>query len=234
LTQTIPLPDGGGVFEALEAGVDLADFAGGAAGAGALEFAAGAGFEAVDADAGAGLGLALAVSDDAALVFLLRLFFAGVADESLVPGLLDESVDAVLVLSSVEVFFDRDFLAPVELSAVLVDAVEASLEAAFEDFEERAFLALPASVAEPEAAEVSVADDFELLDRFDLLAELPLLESEVSLAEESVAAAFFLDLLFEALELPEELSVAFASELAEAFLVFFLLVVLLLLLASDC
>jgi hypothetical protein len=164
---------------------------------------------------------------------LLRLFFAGVAEESFVPELLDESVDAVLVLSSVEVFFDRDFLAPVELSAVLVDAVEASPEAVFEDFEERVFLALPASVAEPEAADASVADDFEDLDLFDLLAEVPLLESEVSLAEESVAAAFFLDLLFEALELPAELSVAFASELAEVFLIFFLLVVLLLL-ASDC
>jgi hypothetical protein len=175
--------------------------------------------EAADAEAGAELGLVLAVSDDAALVFLLRLFFAGVAEASLVPGLLDESLDAVLVLSSVEVFFDRDFLAPVELSAVLVDAVEASPEADFEDFEERVFLALPASAAEPEAAEVSVADDFEDLDLFDLLAEVPLLESEVSLAEESVAAAVFLD---------------FASELAEVFLVFFLFVVLLLLLASDC
>lgn len=84
------------------------------------------------------------------------------------------------------------------------------------------------SVAEPEAAEVSVAAGFDDVDFFDVVVELPL-ESEVSLAEVSVPAAFFLDLL---LELPEELSVALASELAAVFFDFFLLVVLLLL-ASD-
>ncbi|MGC1968707.1 MAG: hypothetical protein WA673_19760 [Candidatus Acidiferrales bacterium] len=159
---------------------------------------------------------------------MLRLFFAGVADESSVAELLDESVDAVFVLSSAEVFFDRDFFEPVELSAVLVDDVEASPDADFEDFEECVFLVLPVSVAEPEAAEVSVAAGFDDVDFFDVVVELPL-ESEVSLAEVSVPAAFFLDLL---LELPEELSVALASELAAVFFDFFLLVVLLLL-ASD-
>ena len=48
-----------------------------------------------------------------------------------------------------------------------------------------------------------------------------------------MAAAFFLDLLLEVPELPEELTVALASELAAVFFDFFLLVVLLLL-ASDC
>ncbi|MGA8023168.1 MAG: hypothetical protein WB990_09390, partial [Candidatus Acidiferrales bacterium] len=173
-----------------------------------------------------------AESDEAVLVFLLRLFFAGVAAESSAAELLAESADAVLVLSSAEVFFDRGFFAFVKLSAALVDAVEASPDADFEDFEEPVFLALPVSVAEPEAAEVSVAAAFEDLVFFDLLVELPL-ESEVSLAEVSVAAAFFLDLLLEVPELPEELTVALASELAAVFFDFFLLVVLLLL-ASDC
>ena len=85
--------------------------------------------------------------------------------------LLAESADAVLVLSSAEVFFDRGFFAFVKLSAALVDAVEASPDADFEDFEEPVFLALPVSVAEPEAAEVSVAADFEDLVFFDLLVE---------------------------------------------------------------
>lgn len=230
-TQTIPLPEGGGVFAALDAGAAFADFAGAAAGAGALELAAGAGVDFAGADAGAAFGLALAESDDAVLAFLLRLFFAAVAEESSAVELLAESVDAVLVPASAEVFFDRDFFDPVELSAVLVDVLEASPDADFEDFVERVFLVPPVSVAEPDAAEVSAADDFDDLDFFDVLVELPL-ESEISLADVSVAAAFFLDLLWEA---PEELSVALASELAAVFLLFFLLaVVLLLRLASDC
>jgi len=59
------------------------------------------------------------------------------------------------------------------------------------------------------------------------------LDAEESVGDESDDAAFFLDLLLEVPVLPEELSVAFASELVVAFLDFFLLVVLLLL-ASDC
>jgi hypothetical protein len=164
---------------------------------------------------------------------LLRLFFAGVADESSAAELLDESLDAVLVLESAEVFFDGDFFEAVELSSALVGAVEVSPDADFEDFVECVFLVLPVSVAEPEAAELSVAADFEDLDFFDLLVEPPALESAVSLAAVSDVAAFFFDLLLEALELPEELSDAFASELAEVFFDFFLLVALLLL-ASDC
>lgn len=197
---------------------------------GALELTAGAGVDFAAADAGAELELALAESDEAALVFLLWLFFAGVAEGSSVAELLDESVDAVLVLSSAEVFIDRDFFEPLELSAVVVDVLDASPDADLDDFEERVFSVLPVSVAEPEAAGVSVAADFDDLDFFDLLVEPPL-ESEVSLAEVSVTAAFFLDLL---LEVPEELSVALALELAAVVFVFFLLAVLLLLLASDC
>lgn len=197
---------------------------------GALELTAGAGVDFAAADAGAELELALAESDEAALVFLLWLFFAGVAEGSSVAELLDESVDAVLVLSSAEVFIDRDFFEPLELSAVVVDVLDASPDADLDDFEECVFSVLPVSVAEPEAAGVSVAADFDDLDFFDLLVEPPL-ESEVSLAEVSVTAAFFLDLL---LEVPEELSVALALELAAVVFVFFLLAVLLLLLASDC
>lgn len=232
-TQTIPLPEGGGVFEAREAGADFVDLAGAAAGAGAVELAAGGGVAAAGAEPDAEVELGLE-PDAVALVFVLRLFFAGVADESSVADGLDESVEAVFVPAAAEVFFEDDFFEPVAVSAVFVGAVEASLDAGFEDFDDRVFLALPESLAEPEASEVSVAADFDDLDFFDLLAEVPLLESDVSFAEESVAVVFFLDLLLEVPELPEELSVALASELADDFLVFSLLVVLLLLLASDC
>lgn len=231
-TQTIPLPAGGGVFEALGAGADFADLAEAAAGTGALELASGAGvdFGGAEADAGAALGLALAELEDAALVFLLRLFFAAAAEESSAAELSDESVDAVLVPASAEVFFARDFFAPVELSVALVDAVDAPADV---DFDDRVFLVLPESLAEPESVDVSLAADFDDLDFFDLLVELPL-ESEASLADVSVAAGFCLDLLLEVPELPEELSVALASELVDVFFDFFLLAVPLLLLASDC
>jgi hypothetical protein len=76
LTQTIPLPDGNRVLEALEAGVGFAAFAGAAAGAGALELAAGGGFEAAEADAGAELGL-VALAPELTAVF--SIFFLLVA-----------------------------------------------------------------------------------------------------------------------------------------------------------
>jgi hypothetical protein len=231
-TQTIPLPDGGGVFEALEAAADFVDLAGAAAGAGADELAAGGGVAAAGAEPDAEVELAL--EPDAALVFVLRLFFAGAVDESPAAELLEESADAGCVLASADVFFDRVFLALVEVSAVLVDAAEESPDADFEDFEDRVFFAVAESVAEPDAAEVSVAADSDDLDFFDLLAEVSLLESAASFADESPAAVFFLDLLLDVAELPEELSAALVSEFAVVFFDFFLLVVLLLLLASDC
>ncbi|MFZ0582900.1 MAG: hypothetical protein WA690_01165 [Candidatus Acidiferrales bacterium] len=231
-TQTIPLPEGGGVFEALDAGADFTGLAGAAAGAGADELAADVGVAAAGAEVDAEVELGLE-PDDTALVFVLRLFFASAVDESAAAGLLEESADAGCALASAEVFFERDFFEPVELSEALVDAVPASPDADFADFDEGVFLVLPVPLAEPELAEVSVAADFDDLDFFDLLAEVPLLESAVSLAEESVAAVFVLDLLVEVPELPEEVSVALASELGDVFLVFFLLVVLLAL-ASDC
>lgn len=229
-TQTIPLPAGGGVFEALEVFADLAGFAGAAAGAGAAELAA----RGADASAEAGAELDFDLSLEVAavvLVFLLRLFFGGVVEDSSVAVALEESVDAGFALASAEVFFDRDFFAPVDGSAVAVDAVDASLEAAFDDLEDRDFLVPAASAPDSDFAEVSLAADFEDLDFFDLLAEVPLLASAVSLEEESADAVFFLDLL---LAVPAELSFVLASELAEVFFDFFFAVVLLLLLASDC
>lgn len=86
-----------------------------------------------------------------------------------------------------------------------------------------------ASVVDPDVAEVSADADF--ADFFDLLEVVLPLDAEESVADESDDAAFFLDL--EVPVLPEELSVAFASELVVVFLDFFLLVVLLLL-ASGC
>jgi hypothetical protein len=232
-TQTIPLPEGGGVFDALEAG---ADFAGAAAGAGAFELAAGGGVEAAGAEVEAEPEVEPALELDAeagvsALVFLLRVFLVEDADASSVVGAFDESVAAALVLASGDVFFDRDFFEPVDVSGVAVDAEDVSLEVDLEDLEDLDFLVPAASVVDPDVAEVSADADF--ADFFDLLEVVLPLDAEESVADESDDAAFFLDLLLEVPVLPEELSVAFASELVVAFLDFFLLVVLLLL-ASDC
>jgi hypothetical protein len=232
-TQTIPLPEGGGVFDALEAG---ADFAGAAAGAGAFELAAGGGVEAAGAEVEAEPEVEPALELDAeagvsALVFLLRVFLVEDADASSVVGAFDESVAAALVLASGDVFFDRDFFEPVDVSGVAVDAEDMSLEVDLEDLEDLDFLVPAASVVDPDVAEVSADADF--ADFFDLLEVVLPLDAEESVADESDDAAFFLDLLLEVPVLPEELSVAFASELVVAFLDFFLLVVLLLL-ASDC
>ncbi|MGA8409961.1 MAG: hypothetical protein WB680_22510 [Candidatus Acidiferrales bacterium] len=229
-TQTIPLPAGGGVFEALEVFADLAGFAGAAAGAGAVELAAGGGVASAEAGAEVDFELSLEV-DAVVLVFLLRLFFAGVVEDSSVAGALEESVDAGFALASAEVFFDRDFFGPVDVSAVAVDAVAASLEEAFDDLEDRDFSVPAESAADSDFAEVSVAADLEDLDFFALLAEAPLFESAVSFEEASADAVFFLDLLT---AVPVELSFPPASELAEVFLDFFFAVVLPLLLASDC
>jgi hypothetical protein len=233
-THTIPLPEGGGVFEAAEAGVDFADLAGAAAGAGAFELAAGGGVDAAGVEAAAEPDDELAFELDAeagasALVSLLRVFLVEDVDASSVVGAFDESV-APFVLASAEVFFERDFFAPVDVSAVAGGAADVSLDADLEDLDD--FLAPVVSDPDPEVAEVSAVADFE--DFFDLLEVVLPLEAEESAADESDDAAFFLDLL---LDVPElllvELSVAFASELAAVFLDFFLLVVLLLL-ASDC
>lgn len=235
-TQTIPLPEGGGVFDALEAGADFADFAGAAAGAGAFELAAGGGVEAagVEAEAEPEVEPALELDAEAgvsALVFLLRVFLVEGADASSVVGAFDESVAAALVLASADVFFDRDFFEPVDVSGVAVDAEDVSLEVDLEDLEELDFLVPAASVVDPDVAEVSADADF--ADFFDLLEVVLPLDAEESVADESDDAAFFLDLLLEVPALPEELSVAFASELVVVFLDFFLLVVPLLL-ASGC
>jgi hypothetical protein len=259
-TQTIPLPEGGGVFDALEAG---ADFAGAAAGAGAFELAAGGGVEAAGAEAEAEPEVEPALELDAeagvsALVFLLRVFRVEDADASSLVGAFDESVAAALALASGDVFFDRDFFEPMDVSGLAVDAEDVSLEVDLEDLEDLDFLVPAASVVDPDVAEVSAAADLEGLDDFlapvvsdpdpeaaevsadadfadffDLLDVVLPLDAEESVADESDDAAFFLDLLLEVPVLPEELSVAFASELVVAFLDFFLLVVLLLL-ASDC
>jgi hypothetical protein len=229
-TQTIPLPEGGAVFDALEA---VADLAGAAAGAGAFELAAGGGVAAggVEAEDEPDVELALELDAEAgasALVFLLRVFLVEDVDASSVAGAFDESVAAAL--ASTEVFFDRDFFDPVDVSAVAVDAVDVSLAADLEDLDD--FLVAVVSDPDPEVAEVSAVADFE--DFFGSLeVVLPLL-AEASVVDESDDAAFFLDLLLEVPVLPEELSVALASELAVVFLDFFLLVVLLLLLASGC
>jgi hypothetical protein len=234
-TQTIPLPEGGGVFDALEAGADFADLAGAAAGAGAFELAAGGGVEAggVEAEPEPDVELALELDAEAgasALVFLLRVFLVEDVDASSVAGAFDESVAAAFVLASAEVFFDRDFFDPVDVSAVAVDSADVSLAADLEDLDD--FLVAVVSDPDPEVAEVSAVADFE--DFFGLLeVVLPVL-AEASVVDESDDAAFFLDLLLEVPVLPEELSVALASELAVVFLDFFLLVVLLLLLASGC
>jgi hypothetical protein len=259
-TQTIPLPEGGGVFDALEAGVD---FAGAAVGAGAFELPAGGGVDAagVEAEAEPDVELALELGTEAgasALVFLLRVFLVEDVDAFSVAGAFDESVAAAFVLASTDVFFDRDFFESVDVSGVGVDAVDASLEADLEDLEDLDFLVPAASVVDPAVAEVSAAADFEdfdffvlavsvadpevaevsadvdFEDFFDLLEVVLPLDAEESVADESDDAAFFLDLLAEVPELPVELSVALASELAVVFLDFFLLVVLLLLLASGC
>lgn len=232
-TQTIPLPEGGGVFDALEAG---ADFAGAADGAGAFELAAGGGVEAAGAEAEAEPEVEPAFELDAeagvsALVFLPRVFLVEDADASSIVGAFDESVAAALVLASGDVFFDRDFFEPVDVSGVAVDAEDVSLEVDLEDLEDLDFLEPAASVVDPDVAEVSADADF--ADFFDLLEVVLPLDAEESVADESDDAAFFLDLLLEVPVLPEELSVAFASELVVAFLDFFLLVVLLLI-ASDC
>ena len=193
-----------------------------------------------------------------ALVFLLRVFLVEDADASSVVGTFDESVAAALVLASADVFFDRDFVEPVDVSGVAVDAEEVSLEAGLEDLEDLDFLVPAASVVDPDVAEVSAAADLEDLDDFlvpvasdpdpevaeasadadfadffDLLEVALPLDAAESVADESDDAAFFLDLLLEVPVLPEELSVAFESELVVVFLDFFLLVVLLLL-ASGC
>jgi hypothetical protein len=235
-TQTIPLPEGGGVFEALEAGVDFADSAG-AAGAGAFELPVGAGFDAagVEAEAEPDVELALELGAEAgasALVFLLPVFLVEDVAAFSVAGAFDESVAAAFVLASTDVFVDRDFFEPVDVSGVAVDAADASLEADLEDLEDLDFLVPATSVVDPAVAEVSADVDFE--DFFDLLEVVLPLDAEESVAEESDDAAFFLDLLAEFPELPVELSVALASERAVVFLDFFLLVVLLLLLASGC
>ncbi len=171
-TQTIPLPEGGGVFDALEAGVD---FAGAAAGAGAFELAAGAGFDAADVEAEAEPDVELALELDAeagasALVFLPRVFLVEDADASSVAGAFDESVAAAFVLASADVFFDRDFFEPVDVSGVAIDAVDASLEAGLEDLEDLDFLLPAASVVDPDVAEVSADVDFEDFDFFVLAA----------------------------------------------------------------
>jgi hypothetical protein len=232
-THTIPLPEGGGVFEAAEAGVDFADLAGAAAGAGAFELAAGGGVDAAGVEAAADPDDELAFELDAeagasALVSLLRVFLVEDVDASSVVGAFDESV-APFVLASAEVFFERDFFAPVDVSAVAGGAADVSLDADLEDLDD--FLVPVVSDPDPEVAEVSAVADFE--DFFDLLEVVLPLEAEESAADESDDAAFFLDLLLDVPELLVELSVAFASELAAVFLDFFLLVVLLLL-ASDC
>lgn len=217
----------------MEAGVDFADLAGAAAGAGAFELAAGAGVDAAGVEPAAEPDDELAFELDAAagaseLVFLLWVFLAEDedAEASSVAGAFDESV-AALVLASAEVFFERDFFAPVEVSAVAVGAADVSLDADLEDLDD--FLAPVVSDSDPE---VAASADFE--DFFDLLEVVLPLDAEESVAGES-DPAFFLDLL---LEVPElllvELSVAFASELVVVFLDFFLFAVLLLLLASDC
>ena len=229
-TQTIPLPEGGAVFDALEAGADLAGAA-----AGAFELAAGAGVAAggVEAEAEPDVELALELDAEAgasALVFLLRVFLVEDVDASSVAGAFDESVAAAFALASAEACFDRDFFDPVDVSAVAVDAVDVSLAADLEDLDD--FLVAVVSDPDPEVAEVSAVADFE--DFFGLLeVVLPVL-AEASVVDESDDAAFPLDLLLEVPVLPEELSVALASELAVVFLDFFLLVVLLLLLASGC
>lgn len=231
-TQTIPLPAGGGVFDALEAG---ADFVGAAAGAAAFELAAGGGVEAagVEAEAEPDVEPALELDAEAgvsALVFLLRVFLVEDVDASAVTGAFDESVAAASVLASAGVFFDRDFFDPVEVSAVAVDAVDVSLAADLEDLDD--FLVPVVSDPDSEVAEVSAVADFE--DFFDLLGVVLPALADASVVDESEDAAFVLDLLLDVPELLVELSVALASELAVVFLVFFLLVVLLLLLASDC
>jgi hypothetical protein len=235
-THTIPLPEGGGVCEAVEAGVDFADLAGAAAGAGAFELAAGGGVDAAGVEGAAEPYDELAFELDAAagvsaLVFLLRVFLVEEVDASAVAGAFDESVAVAFVLASAEVFFDRDFFDPVDVSAVAVVAADVSLDADLEDLDD--CLVPVVSDPDPDEAEVSAAADLD--DFFDLLEVVLPLDAEESVADESDDAAFFLDLL---LDVPElllvELSVALASELAVVFLDFFLLVVLLLLLASDC
>jgi hypothetical protein len=233
-TQTIALPEGGGVFDALEAGADFADLAGAAAGAGAFELAAGAGFDAagVEAEGEPDVEPALELDAEAgvsALVFLLRVFLVEDAEASVVAGAVDESVAVAFVLASAEVFFDRDFFDPVDESGVAVEAVDASL-ADFEDLDD--FLVPVVSDPDPEVAEVSAVADF--ADFFDLLEEVLPVLAEASVVDESDDAAFFLDLLLDVPEVLAELSVVLASVLAAVFLDFFLLVVLLLLLASDC
>lgn len=223
------------MFDALEAGVDFTDFAGVAAGAGAFELAAGGGVEAggVEAEAEPDVEPALELDVEAgvsALVFLLRVVLVEDVDASSVAGAFDESVAAAFVLASADVFFDRDFFDSVDVSAVTVDAVDVSLAADLEDLD--GCLVPVVSDPDPEVAEVSAMADFE--DFFDLLeVVLPVL-AEASVADESDDAAFFLDLLSDVPELSLELSVALASELEVVFLDFFLLPVLLLLLASGC
>jgi hypothetical protein len=233
-TQTIPLPEGGGAFDALEAG---ADFAGAAAGAGAFELAAGGGVEAAGVEAEAEPEVEPALEWDAeagvsALVFLLRVFLVEDADASSVVGAVDESVAAALVLASADVFFDRDFFESVDVSGVAVDAEEVSLEVGLEDLEDLDFLVPAASVVDPDVAEVSAAADLEDLDDF-MVPDVSDPDPEVAEVSADADFADFFDLLLEVPVLPEELSVAFASELVVVFLDFFLLVVLLPL-ASGC
>ncbi|MGB8838117.1 MAG: hypothetical protein WCC67_15315, partial [Candidatus Acidiferrales bacterium] len=195
-----------------------------------LELAAGGGADATGAAALADPEVEPVLEVDAvSVVFLLWLFLVEDVDASAVAGALEESVDAVLVSASAAAFFDRDFFALVELSAVAADSLDVSLASDFADLEDRDFLVLAESL-DPDVAEASVALD---LDFFDLLVEVPLPEVEVSFAEESAEVVFFFDFVVEVPELPAELSFALASELAEVFLDFFLLVVLLLPLASD-
>ena len=125
----------------MEAGVDFADLAGAAAGAGAFELAAGGGVDAAGVEGAAEPCDELAFELDAAagvsaLVFLLRVFLVEDADASSVVGAFDESVAAGLVLASADVFFDRDFFEPVDVSGVAVDAEDVSLEVDLEDLED--------------------------------------------------------------------------------------------------
>jgi len=161
-TQTIPLPEGGGVFDALEAGVDFGGLAGAAAGSDAFELAAGAGFDAagVEAEAEPEVEPALELDADtgvSALAFLLCVFLVEDADASSVAGAFDESVAAALVLASADVFFDRDFVEPVDVSGVAVDAEAVSLDVDLEDLD---FSVPAASVVDPGVAEVSAGRGF--------------------------------------------------------------------------
>jgi len=213
LTQTIPLPAGGGVVVPAEvfAAVVLAGFAAAgvlAAGAGAAaELAAGFAAGAADDEAA---GVAAGAADDpgaavSVVAFFARVFFV-VAAESLAPAAVESDL-AVVESASAAAFFDRVFLVVAAESPAASDfaAVESASAAAFFVFFAVVVVALDASLPASAAA-------------FFVFLAVVVVALEASLPASAAAFFVFLAVVVVALE-------ASLPASAAAFFVFFAVVV---------